>query len=166
MPARQLDLFDEIGLLVCEEHFGADALDQKKRMAETPQMEARWDRSSAGVIRRDRNHPCVVMWSLLNEVHDGRLFRNAVAAAGLLKLFVAEPSAEPPVGSERRFISPLMKKKSLSFRIAPPTRPPSWLWARPRRCSRSADSGLSARGTHSAPWARAVRRRPSGRRCG
>ncbi len=71
---RQLDLIDEMGLLVCEEHFGA------REMAESPLLEERWDRSIAGVIRRDRNHPSIVMWSLLNEVKDGRLFRHAASA--------------------------------------------------------------------------------------
>ncbi len=79
LPARQLDLFDEMGLLVCEEHFGADA-NGHNRMLETPQLETRWDASISGVIRRDRNHPCIVMWSLLNEVSDGRIFRHVVAA--------------------------------------------------------------------------------------
>ncbi len=76
---RQLDLFDEIGLLVYEEHFGA------REMAESPALEERWDRSIAGVVRRDRNHPAIVMWSLLNEVKDGRLFRHAITALPRLR---------------------------------------------------------------------------------
>ena len=69
---RQLDLLDEIGLLACEEHSGA------REMAPSPMLEERWDRSIAGIVRRDRNHPSIVMWSLLNEVKDGRLFRHAI----------------------------------------------------------------------------------------
>jgi hypothetical protein len=76
---RQLDLLDEIGLLAYEEHFGA------REMAESPALEDRWDRSIAGVIRRDRNHPSIVMWSLLNEVKDGRLFRHAINALPRLR---------------------------------------------------------------------------------
>ena len=76
---RQLDLFDEIGILVCEEHFGA------RELNESPHMEERWDRSIAGVVLRDRNHPSVVMWSLLNEVKDGRLFRHAADALKLVR---------------------------------------------------------------------------------
>ncbi len=71
---RQLDLLDELGLLACEEHFGA------RELAPSPKLEERWDRSIDGVIRRDRNHPSIVMWSLLNEVKDGRLFRHAVGS--------------------------------------------------------------------------------------
>ena len=70
LPARQLDLYDELGLLVCEEHFGARAI------ADSPLLEKRWDASIAGVVRRDRNHPSIVIWSLLNEVSPGRLFRH------------------------------------------------------------------------------------------
>jgi hypothetical protein len=76
---RQLDLLDEVGLLACEEHFGARALD------ESPLLEERWDRSITAVVRRDRNHPSIVIWSLLNEVPDGHLFRHAVDALKLIR---------------------------------------------------------------------------------
>ena len=76
---RQLDLLDEAGLLVCEEHFGA------RELKESPEMERRWDRSLGAVVKRDRNHPSIVMWSLLNEVKDGRLFRHAVESLGLVR---------------------------------------------------------------------------------
>jgi hypothetical protein len=76
---RQLDLLDEMGLLTCEEHFGA------REPAESPYLEERWDRSIAGVVRRDRNHPSIVMWSLLNEVHDGRLFRHAAKSLPVVR---------------------------------------------------------------------------------
>ncbi|MGB2754844.1 MAG: glycoside hydrolase family 2 TIM barrel-domain containing protein [Phycisphaerae bacterium] len=79
VPARQLDVCDEMGLLVCEEHFGA------KGPAESPELEKRWDHSVTEVIRRDRNHPSVVIWSLLNEVQEGRVFRRAVQSLPLLR---------------------------------------------------------------------------------
>jgi hypothetical protein len=79
VPARQLDVCDEMGLLVCEEHFGA------KAPAESPQLEKRWDNSVTEVIRRDRNHPSIVIWSLLNEVGNGRLFRNAVRSLQFIR---------------------------------------------------------------------------------
>jgi Glycosyl hydrolases family 2, sugar binding domain/Glycosyl hydrolases family 2, TIM barrel domain/Glycosyl hydrolases family 2 len=76
---RQLDLLDELGLLACEEHFGA------REMAPSPLLEERWDRSISGVVKRDRNHPSIVLWSLLNEVKDGRLFRHAVESLPLVR---------------------------------------------------------------------------------
>ncbi len=76
---RQLDLMDEMGLLACEEHFGA------REPAESQFLEERWDRSITAVVRRDRNHPCIVMWSLLNEVKDGRLFRHAAQSLAMVR---------------------------------------------------------------------------------
>ena len=45
---RQLDLLDEIGLLACEEHFGA------REIAPSALLEQRWDRSITGIVKRDR----------------------------------------------------------------------------------------------------------------
>ena len=70
----QLDLCDEIGLMVYEEPYAAWCLRASPKMAE------RFDESLFGMIRRDRNHPSVVIWGLLNETHDGPVFRHAAAA--------------------------------------------------------------------------------------
>ena len=70
----QLDLCDEIGLMVYEEPYAAWCL------ADSPAMKERYDRSVAEMIRRDRNHPSIAIWGLLNETPDGPVFRNAVAA--------------------------------------------------------------------------------------
>ena len=69
----QLDLCDEIGLMVYNESFASQGLDSSAVMFE------RFDRSQLGMIRRDRNHPSVVIWGLLNETFDGLVFRHAVA---------------------------------------------------------------------------------------
>ncbi|MBN1845341.1 MAG: hypothetical protein JW810_06625 [Sedimentisphaerales bacterium] len=71
----QLDLCDDIGLMVYEESYAGWCL------ADSPQMARRYDESVLGMIRRDRNHPSVVIWGLLNETPDGGVFRHA---AGLL----------------------------------------------------------------------------------
>ncbi|MBB6670805.1 glycoside hydrolase family 2 protein [Cohnella nanjingensis] len=70
---EQLDFCDEIGLLVYEECMAAWCL------GESPRMEALFDDSTLGMIRRDRNHPSVVIWGLLNETGDGRLYRHAAS---------------------------------------------------------------------------------------
>jgi hypothetical protein len=73
VPKRyQLDLCDEIGLMVYEESYAAWCL------ADSPQMARRYDQSVLGMIRRDRNHPSVVIWGLLNETPPGAVFRHAV----------------------------------------------------------------------------------------
>ncbi len=75
----QLDLCDEIGLLVYEEHYGSWCLE------DSPQMAERFDRSLVEMIRRDRNHPSLVIWGLLNETPDGPVFRHAAACLPLVR---------------------------------------------------------------------------------
>jgi hypothetical protein len=75
----QLDLCDELGLMVYEESFAAWP------MQDSPQLAARWNRSITELIRRDRNHPSVVIWGLLNEVHGGAHFRLAAASLPMVR---------------------------------------------------------------------------------
>ncbi len=70
---HQLDLCDEIGLLVYEEPYAAWCL------ADSPHMSERYDESFEGMLRRDRNHPSIVIWGLLNETSDGAVFQHAAA---------------------------------------------------------------------------------------
>lgn len=73
VPKRyQLDLADEIGLMVYPEAYAGWCL------ADSPKMQERYNESVFGMIRRDRNHPCITMWGLLNETSDGAVFRHAV----------------------------------------------------------------------------------------
>ena len=69
----QLDLCDEIGLMVYEESYASWCL------ADSPKMSQRYDESVLGMVHRDRNHPSIVIWGLLNETPDGPVFRHAVA---------------------------------------------------------------------------------------
>lgn len=69
---EQLDFCDELGLMVYEENFAAWCLE------DSPQMAERFDRSVREMVLRDRNHPCITIWGLLNETKDGPVFRQAV----------------------------------------------------------------------------------------
>ena len=69
---EQLDFCDEIGLMVWESTFAGWCL------ADSPAMAERYDRSTTEMIRRDRDHPSVAIWELLNETRDGPVFRHAV----------------------------------------------------------------------------------------
>ena len=69
----QLDLCDQLGLMVYEEAYASWCL------ADSPKMPQRYDESILGMVRRDRNHPSVTMWGLLNETPDGPVFRHAVS---------------------------------------------------------------------------------------
>ena len=68
----QLDYCDEIGLMVYEEAYGGWC------MAYSPKFPERYNESILSMIRRDRNHPSITMFGLLNETNDGPVFRHAV----------------------------------------------------------------------------------------
>lgn len=69
----QLDYCDELGLMVYEEPFAAWLL------AEGPHMAQRYDRSALNMVRRDRNHPCVTIFGLLNETCKTSVYEHAKA---------------------------------------------------------------------------------------
>lgn len=75
----QLDLCDEIGLMVYEEAYASWCL------ADSPKMAERFNESILGMVRRDRNHPSVTIWGLLNETPDGPVFRHAVSVLPALR---------------------------------------------------------------------------------
>ena len=75
----QLELCDEIGLMVYEESHASWMLE------DSPQLAERMDNSFTGMLLRDRNHPSVVAWGLLNETGDGKVFRHAVASLPLFR---------------------------------------------------------------------------------
>jgi hypothetical protein len=80
VPTRyQLDLCDEVGLLAYEECYAGWLLQP------SPQMAERFDRAITEMIGRDRNHPSVVMWGLLNETADGPVFRHAIDTLPLVR---------------------------------------------------------------------------------
>lgn len=90
---EQLDLCDELGLMVYEECLASWLLEDSPKMAE------RYDNSTSAMIRRDRNHPSVTIWGLLNETQDGTVFRQAVGF--LPKLRKIDPTRLVLLGSGR-----------------------------------------------------------------
>jgi len=85
---EQLDFCDEIGLLIVEEStanwfLGGSAGGYsygKGLWFEPPfteKVEERYDHNFSQVIRRDRNHPSIIAWQLLNETEDGPMFERA-----------------------------------------------------------------------------------------
>ncbi|MEN6308566.1 MAG: sugar-binding domain-containing protein [Anaerohalosphaeraceae bacterium] len=79
-PLRvQLDVADEIGILLYQESSASWMFE------DSPNMGERFDRQLAAMIRRDRNHPCIAMWGLLNETGDGPVFQHAAKALPLLR---------------------------------------------------------------------------------
>lgn len=60
-----LDLADEMGMLLT----GAPAIECMGYWPEeTPRMEEHWTRAFTEMIRRDRNHPSIILWETANEI--------------------------------------------------------------------------------------------------
>ena len=76
---EQLDLCDELGLMVYEESQASWCLE------DSPQMKTRFDLCLREMILRDRNHPSLTIWGVLNETRDGPVFRHAVESLKLIR---------------------------------------------------------------------------------
>ncbi len=93
---RVLDIYDELGIMVQQEHFGCWQMgDYGGYTFPKPDnfkdvFLGRFENSIRGVIMRDRNHASLVMWGVLNENYDGIIFRKAVAL--LPSLRILDPS--------------------------------------------------------------------------
>ncbi|MBN2293326.1 MAG: hypothetical protein JXM70_12930, partial [Pirellulales bacterium] len=80
VPTRyQLDLCDELGLMVYQESYAGWLLEPSLKLPE------RFDREITEMILRDRNHPSIVMWGLVNETSDGDLLRHAAKTLPLVR---------------------------------------------------------------------------------
>ena len=66
-----LDLCDEYGFMVVEDAFD-EWRDGKTPFGYQLYWDQWWERDLVDMIRRDRNHPCVVMWSVGNEIKEVR----------------------------------------------------------------------------------------------
>ncbi len=72
------DLCDELGFYVIDEA-NVEAHAYNRSLADDPDYRATWLDRGARMIERDRNHPCVIAWSLGNEAGYG-LNHRALAA--------------------------------------------------------------------------------------
>jgi len=84
-PAREfLDLCDEMGLLVIDEAF--DIWELPKNKNDYARFFPEWHkRDVASWVRRDRNHPSVIMWSIGNEIYDTHKDGRGLEVAKILR---------------------------------------------------------------------------------
>ncbi|MDB5455974.1 MAG: beta-galactosidase [Caulobacter sp.] len=90
-----LDLTDELGLVVMDELF--DMWNVAKTPADYHLFFSDWSKRDArDIIRRDRNHPSIVLWSVGNEIHDTAYPVQAKAALkSLLDVVHANDPSRP-----------------------------------------------------------------------
>ena len=87
-----LDACDRLGMLVIDEAF--DCWERAKNAADYSLFFDAWaDRDIAAMVRRDRNHPSVVMWSIGNEIPER--FSRPDIAMRLRKAVLAQDSTRP-----------------------------------------------------------------------
>ncbi len=76
LRTEQIEVCDEIGLMVYEECLAAWNLGVGfflpgaglDRVGDEAKMIERFDKNTVEMIKRDRNHPCITIWGLLNEM--------------------------------------------------------------------------------------------------
>lgn len=90
MPAAELmELADEMGILVLSESF--DCWKKPKNPYDYARFFEEWaERDVANWIRRDRNHPSVLMWSIGNEIYDTHADERGQETLRWLMKLVAE----------------------------------------------------------------------------
>ncbi len=94
-PASELlDLCDRMGIIVMDEAFDCWRIG-KTRNDYHLVFEDWHEKDLRALLRRDRNHPCVVLWSIGNEVPEQRTAEGARLAAELAAIVREEDSTRP-----------------------------------------------------------------------
>ncbi|MCL2697050.1 MAG: DUF4982 domain-containing protein [Oscillospiraceae bacterium] len=102
-PAREyLDLCDEMGVLAIDELL--DIWELPKNKNDYARFFPEWhERDTASWVRRDRNHPSVIMWSIGNEIYDTHKDGRGLEVAKILSGLVLESdpcgNAQVTIGS-------------------------------------------------------------------
>ena len=87
-PAAELmELADEMGFLILDEGF--DMWELQKTDYDYARFFPEWiERDVASWVRRDRNHPCLIGWSIGNEIYDTHISERGQEVTSLLKKLV------------------------------------------------------------------------------
>ena len=94
-PAPELlDVCDRLGLVVMDEAF--DCWKKGKNINDYSQLFADWHEPDLrALVRRDRNHPCIILWSTGNEVLEQETLEGAQIAAELKAIVQSEDATRP-----------------------------------------------------------------------
>ncbi|HEV2597939.1 glycoside hydrolase family 2 TIM barrel-domain containing protein [Sphingopyxis sp.] len=93
-PQAFLDACDELGLIVIDEVF--DAWEEAKVADDySKHFKTHWLEDIARMVRQDRNHPCVVFWSIGNEIPERDKPRGAELAAKLRETVLSLDRSRP-----------------------------------------------------------------------
>ena len=83
-PTEMLDVCDSLGLLVIDEAF-----DKWTTGYYASHFESDWRADITAMVERDRNHPCVILWSIGNELAEMKMKDNTgVDRAHMIRDFV------------------------------------------------------------------------------
>lgn len=107
-PAPELlELTDRMGFLVIDEIF--DSWELKKTPHDFHLIFPDWSEPDArAFIRRDRNHPSVVMWSFGNEIGEQYTAEVGAAVAKRIQAFIKEEDSTRPTTSAMNYAKPDM----------------------------------------------------------
>lgn len=107
-PAPELlELTDAMGFLVMDEAF--DVWERRKTPLDFHLIFPDWhEQDLRALVRRDRNHPSVIAWSIGNEVGEQYTDAAGAALAGRLRAIVREEDATRPVTSAMNWAGPEM----------------------------------------------------------
>ena len=107
-PARELlELTDRMGFLVVDEIF--DVWERKKTPLDFHLIFPEWSEpDTRAFIRRDRNHPSVIMWSIGNEVGEQYTGDAGAVVAQRLQSIAKEEDPTRPTAASMNFAKPDM----------------------------------------------------------
>lgn len=116
-PAEFLDLCDRKGFLVMAEAFDEWRVPKDQiRFGYSLYFDEWHERDATNMVRRDRNHPSIVIWSAGNEVPDQAAPDGAQTLRGLLDLFHTEDPTRPvTVACDRIASEPLSNRVKPEF---------------------------------------------------
>lgn len=93
--AEVLDIADEMGFLVIDE--ALDMWERSKNPYDYARFFTEWqERDMRSYVRRDRNHPCVFLWSIGNEIYDQHV--SGERGVELSRMLMEEVRALDPCG--------------------------------------------------------------------